>query len=186
MSRKIPTEAKRVFQGLIFDVYQWEQELFDGSYTTFERLKRADTVTVIATSGDKVYLTHQSQPTKPDYYGLLGGRVDAGEEPLEAAKRELLEESGMVSENWELYKTYEPVHKIDWKIYTYIARDCRKVSDQKLDPGEKIEVVECSFDEFIAKTLSEKSWDTELQLDIYRMKEQGTLDTFKKKIFTSK
>ena len=28
--KKIPNNAKRVFKGVIFDVYQWEQEVFDG------------------------------------------------------------------------------------------------------------------------------------------------------------
>lgn len=176
---KLPPDAKLVFQGKIFGVYQWEQEMFDGSYETFEVLKRPDTVEVIATSGERIYLTHQSQPNKHDYYGLLGGRVDKGEEPHAAAKRELLEESGMISESWELFKSYQPVHKIDWSIHTYIAKNCKKVSEQKLDAGEKIEVQECNFEEFIEIVLSEKYWGTELALDILRMKDNGTLESFK-------
>src|SRR5215467_9321922 len=32
----IPEHAERVFQGKIFDVYQWPQKLYDGSTATFE------------------------------------------------------------------------------------------------------------------------------------------------------
>ena len=35
----IPENAKRVFKGIIFDVYQWEQELYNGSKAVFEKLK---------------------------------------------------------------------------------------------------------------------------------------------------
>ena len=36
----IPPEAKCVFRGKIFDVYQWPQRLYDGSTATFEMLRR--------------------------------------------------------------------------------------------------------------------------------------------------
>ncbi len=181
---KLPPEAKLVFKGQIFEVYQWQQEMFDGSFETFEMLKRVSTVEVIATSGEKIFMSHQSQPTKHNYYSLFGGRAEEGEEPLESAKRELLEESGLVSDNWELYKVYEPMHKIDWQIFTFIAKDCRKVADQTLDVGEKIETVECSFDEFIEIVESENYWGNELTLDVFRMeKDPEKLVEFKKQLF---
>jgi ADP-ribose pyrophosphatase len=179
---KLPPEAKLVFQGKIFGVYQWQQEMFDGSFETFEMLKRPDTVEVIAVDGKTIYLTYQSQPNKHNFYSLLGGRVDEGEEPLAAAKRELLEESGMEADGWELFTTYQPVAKIDWSIHTYIAKNCRKVAEQKLDVGEKIEVKECLFDEFLDIVLSDTYWGTGLALDILRMKDNGTLDDFKQKL----
>ena len=47
-AKLIPEEAKKVFQGEIFAVYQWPQEMFDGSFATFEMLRRADTVKILA------------------------------------------------------------------------------------------------------------------------------------------
>lgn len=179
---KIPSEAKRVFKGIIFDVYQWQQKMFDGSSQTFEILKRPNTVEVIAIKDSKICISHQSQPTKPDYYSLFGGRAEEGEDPLVTAKRELLEESGMESDSWELYKSYMPLHKIDWTIYTYIAKDCKKVSDLKLDAGEKIEIKELLFNEFVDFVLSDKYKDKELVMDILRMKVEGKLEEFKIKL----
>ncbi len=179
---KIPAEAKRVFKGVIFDVYQWKQKMFDGSQETFEMLKRPNTIEVIAIKNGKICISYQSQPNKPDFYSLFGGRAEEGEDPLVTAKRELLEESGMSSDNWELYKTYQPHHKIDWDIYTYIAKDCKKVSGQKLDSGEQIEIKELSFEEFIDAVLSDKYWGNELILDVLRMKDKGILEEFKSKL----
>lgn len=68
---KIPLNARRVFKGIIFDVYQWEQKMFDGSFKTFEMLKRLNTVEIIAIQNNKILLSKQSQPNKENFYSLL-------------------------------------------------------------------------------------------------------------------
>ena len=55
----IPADAKRVFEGVIFDVYQWQQKMFDGSTETFEVLKRPDSVEVIAIKDGKMVVIHE-------------------------------------------------------------------------------------------------------------------------------
>lgn len=180
---KIPPEAKRVFKGVIFDVYQWQQKMFDGSSSTFEMLKRTNTVEVIAIEDGKVYLSKQSQPNKADFFSLFGGRAEENEEPIETAKRELLEESGFVSDDWELIKVYEPSHKIEWGIYLFVARNCKKASEPYLDSGEQIKVKSYSFEVFINIILYEDFWGDELILDLLKMKDQGKLEEFKKKLF---
>jgi len=146
-------------------------------------LKRPNTLEIIAVQDNTILLSHQSQPNKENFYSLFGGRGEEGEEPLESAKRELLEEAGLESDNWELFKVYEPAHKIDWHVYTYIAKNCKKVGEQHLDPGEKIEIVECTFEKFLEIVQSKNYWGNELALDIFRMKQQGELDAFRTKLF---
>jgi ADP-ribose pyrophosphatase len=180
---KIPPNAEKVFTGKIFDVYQWEQKMFDGSTAIFESLKRPNTIEVIATRGDKILMSKQSQPNKHNYLSLFGGRAEEGEPALATAKRELLEESGLESRDWELFKVYEPVHKIEWQVYTYIARNCKQIADPKLDPGEKIETIECSFEKFIDLVQDDAYWGTEFTLDVLKMKQAGKLDQFKKQLF---
>ncbi len=161
----IPPDAKRVFHGVIFDVYQWQQKLFDGSYQTFEKLKRPDTVLIIAVNREgKIFFGRQEQPDKAPFAGLLGGRVEEGETPLEAAKRELLEESGYASDEWDSFDVVEPVSKIDWSIYTFIARKCRKVGNQKLEAGERIILAFATFEEFVDLTLSKEFGDSEIRV----------------------
>lgn len=148
---KIPPHAERVFKGVIFDIYQWPQTLYDGTTVTFEMARRPDTVVVIPLNGKEVFYSAQEQPNKSPYLSLFGGRVDEGEQPLAAAKRELLEESGLLSENWEEFFTWRAPGKVEWSIYYYIARGVKKVQEQQLDGGEKVEVRTCSIDEFLTK-----------------------------------
>src|SRR3990167_6673441 len=99
---KIPPQAKKVFSGVIYDVYQWEQAMFDGSPAIFEMLRRPNTVCVIPMVGDQILLAFEEQPNKGPHWTLFGGRQEQDETPIQAAQRELLEESGYVSDNWEL------------------------------------------------------------------------------------
>src|SRR5216683_553384 len=156
---KLPPQAKKVFQGEIFSVHQWEQKLYDGTTATFEMLKRPGTIQIIPTSGEDVYLSYEEQPTKPRTYTLFGGRQEPDEDPLTTAKRELLEETGLESDDWELLKTYEYEGKIEWPMYLFVARNCRKIAEQHLDPGEKIDVKKVSFPEFLDIVSTEDFWN---------------------------
>src|SRR3990167_5801555 len=119
----IPENAKRVFKGVVFDVYQWEQKMFDCSKATFEKLKRPDTVVVFPVLPDgKIILTEQEQPGKAPFIGATGGRIDEGEEVLDAARRELLEESGYTDRGFFFLGAPQPVGKIDWAVFTFVAK----------------------------------------------------------------
>jgi ADP-ribose pyrophosphatase len=148
---KIPKQAKKVFSGILFDVYQWPQKMFDGSTETFEMLKRLDTVVVlpITEAGQVLILSSQEQPGRPVAAGLPAGRSEPGEDPLSAAKRELLEETGYVSDAWELWSTFSPSDEVEWRVHYYVARQARKAQDPELGAGERITCAVISMDEFL-------------------------------------
>lgn len=147
-AKLIPENAKRVFKGQIFDVYQWQQKMFDGTTETFEMLKRPDTIKIIAIKDKKIVITDEQQPDHKSFLDLPGGRHDVDSETeLDAAKREVLEETGMAFKSWKLVKVEQPHTKIDWFVYLFVATDFESQQDQKLDAGEKIEVKSMSFDE---------------------------------------
>src|SRR5438105_1960514 len=102
-ARLIPKQAKKVFTGQIYNVYHWEQPLFDGTTATFEMLGRPDTIQVLAIKDHQLVVLNEEQPNSGRaFYGLPGGRHDVPEETeLDAAKREMLEETGMTFKTWK-------------------------------------------------------------------------------------
>lgn len=162
-SKKIPFGAKCVFRGVIFDVWQWKQKMFDGSFAIFEKLKRPDTVNVIAVVGQKILLLKQKQPDwKKCKNTLAGGRADEGESPLEAAKRELLEESGYISNDWKLWKKQNPYNKLIWTVYTFVAHNCVQKQKPKKDAGERIKPALVTFEEFLKLSDNPDFYEKEL------------------------
>lgn len=83
------------------------------------------------------------------------GTVDAGEEPLAAIRRELLEETGYASDEWHLLGA-APVYPAlqTNRIYSFLALNARRVGGQALDDGEVIRCHEMSLCDFIAQVES--------------------------------
>lgn len=163
----IPDHAKCVFKGVMFDVYQWEQELYDGSKTTFEKIKRPSTVLVYGVlPNGKILLIEDIQPLKKALLCAPGGRVNKDEDSKEAAARELLEETGYTANEFILWKSLNPITKIDWAVYVFIAKGLKKVQDQKLDAGEKVNIIEMSLDEIIDIAVSDGWHDNEIERDL--------------------
>lgn len=148
-ARLIPEQATCVFKGVIFDVYQWQQEKFDGTFATYEMIKRPDTVNVLAIKGDNVVIISDEQPGRRAILTLPGGRHDvASETELDCAKREMHEETGMRFKNWKLISVKQEHAKIDYLYYIFLATDFEGQDEQHVDAGgEKIEVMEVTLGE---------------------------------------
>ena len=81
--------------------------------------------------------------------------LSSAEDALAAAKRELSEETGYESDEWEHLITIPSNATIaDNLAYIYVARNCKKVSGQNLDDMECLNVERYSAEE-IEKMISE-------------------------------
>ncbi|MDD3647856.1 MAG: NUDIX hydrolase [Candidatus Dojkabacteria bacterium] len=171
----IPKHAKRVFSGIIFDIYQWEQRMFDGSTTTFEKAKKkSDSVNVLPiTKEGKIILCKQKQPQERAFTGALGGRIDLKETPLRAAKRELLEESGYKAKKFILLNASQPDIKVDWVCYTFIAKSLITAKAPETDSGERIRLIEVTFDEYMKIITQDNYRDNEISLFLLKAKENS-------------
>jgi ADP-ribose pyrophosphatase len=151
MTNPLPENAQKVFEGVIFDIHQWEQELFDGTKRTFEAATRQSIVIMIPVVGDKIFVAKEEQPGRPPYFAVPAGFSEKSDkEPLDAAKRELKEETGLTSDDWELLDTYSLYPRMSVTDYIYVARNCQKTHEKKLDSGERqLEEHLYTFDEFI-------------------------------------
>ena len=98
---------------------------------------------VAVTSDNKVVLKKEYRyACGEDVIECPAGMIETGEQPYEAAQRELLEETGYKSDDWQyLGYTWESTSKLTNKMHLFLAKDCIKVSGQKLDKNEHIELI---------------------------------------------
>jgi ADP-ribose diphosphatase len=79
-----------------------------------------------------------------------GGVVEEGEDPLEGATRELLEETGYTASQWiQIGQIYPNPALQTNALHCFLALDVENVSAQNLDAGEDIEVHLIPFDELV-------------------------------------
>ena len=74
-------------------------------------------------------------------FELCAGIIEKGESPLESAKRELLEETGYVSNEWVAYGECSPnASGCNNCCYTFIATNIQKIADPQLEKTEDIAI----------------------------------------------
>lgn len=181
----IPEHARHAFKGILFDVYQWEQRLFDGSTTTFEAVKRVPTVQILATTPEqKVILLREEQPYVGAFTAVPGGRIERGDTPRQTVDRELLEELGMTAGRVQQWKKYTIGSSIHWETYDFFARDCRQIQAPDQEPGERIEAVLVTFDEFLEAVEEPGFRNRRLTEELFRMRHTpGALARFRRVLF---
>lgn len=144
-------ENKISFRGKIFRYREVERESTTQEMRgSFDVLDFLEWVNIIAITKDsKVLLVRQyRQGIDAVTTEIPGGAVDIGEEPFAAAQRELKEETGFESNNWQSLGAIEPNPAFQSnRCHVYLAKECVKVAEPQLDPLEELEVDSIALDE---------------------------------------
>ena len=144
--QKISEQSARIgFRRVLRRVYR----LPDGREERFDIKDEGESVCILAlTPEGGVVLTRQYRPGP----GLIiddlpGGAIDDGETPLEAARRELLEETGYEGELRSIGTCLECGYSTKLR-HNFIAMNCVKIATPSPDENEFIETVISPLAEF--------------------------------------
>lgn len=142
-------KVNEVFSGKIINVHVDDIELPDGKTAIREVVEHSGGVCVAAMTEEKeLYFVRQYRyPYKRVLLELPAGKLEKGEDPLEAGIRELEEECGVVADEViSLGTVYPTVAYCSEIIYLFAAKGL-KSSAQHLDDGEFLSVEKISIDE---------------------------------------
>jgi len=146
--------TKLVYDGRLLKVHEDSVRLPDGKTARREYVQHPGAAIIIPMLDDETVLLESQYryPLKRNFYEFPAGKIDAGEDPLETARRELKEECGYQASDWQHLTTLHPcIGYSDERIELYLARGLEHVGGA-LDDGEFLELVPLSMREALAWT----------------------------------
>jgi ADP-ribose pyrophosphatase len=156
--------SKTVFRGPVFSVVSQEVEEPDGVHVRRDIVEHPGSIVILAVDDaggmPRVLLERQYRhATRARLWELPAGSLDPGEQPLPAAKRELLEETGYTASKWQkaLYFFVSPGFLTE-SMQVYLATGLKKGTAQP-EEDERIAVRFFSLKQAISMVMSGKIID---------------------------
>lgn len=172
--------TKEIFKGRVFTVHVDDIELPDGSKSFREVVEHSGGVCVAAiTDEDELFFVRQYRyPYGRVLLELPAGKLEKGEDPLEAGKRELQEECGVTADEIiSMGTVYPTVAYCSEVIHLYAAKNLKK-TQQNLDEGEFLSVEKIKISEAADMVMKGEISDSKtvaLVLKVAKLKEEGRL-----------
>ncbi len=135
--------SEEIYNGRVFIITRDNVELSNGYKTIREVVHHKGGVVIASEKDGKILMVKQFRyPTKEVLYELPAGKLDKEEEEiLDAAKRELEEETGHTANTWEpLGFIWTSPGFCSEKLYLFKASDLTQ-THQHLDEGEVLDYI---------------------------------------------
>lgn len=145
-------DSRTVYRGRLLEVLEDEVRMPDGRAARREYIRHPGAVAMVPLlDAATVVLVRQFRyPLERHFHEIPAGKIDRGEDPLGAARRELAEECGYEAGEWRRLATIHPcIGYSDESIELYLARGLTPVGHGP-DDGEFLEVVRVEFAEALA------------------------------------
>ena len=144
-----------VFAAKHFTVFQTEVQVGEGIQSQHYVSANNAVCVIPLTEQNEIYLIKQYRYIFDNYYlEVISGFIDKGEEPEIAAKRELLEETGLVAKTFVSLGEVEMASSfLKFSQFYFIAKGLQE-GQQQLEDTEDIEVVKIPLQEAVEKVLT--------------------------------
>lgn len=139
-------DGEQVYDGALLDVRRDRARMPDGGEAVREYIVHRGAVLVVPIHDDGRMLVERQfrYPHNRSFLEFPAGKLDPGESALACGVRELIEEAGHTAQVWTRLGAIHPVISYSTEaIEIYAARGLAHVG-AKLDPGEFLEIVECT------------------------------------------
>ena len=163
-------ESKEIFNGRVIRVTLDKVQLEDGTTSTREVVHHHGGACVLPVDADgNVTMVRQFRyALGEELWELPAGKLEAGEDPFEAAKRELSEECGLTADTYtELGVVYPTVGYDSERIYLWAAEGLHTVG-QHLDAGEFLDVVKMPFAQALGLVIDGTIKDSKTQIALLK------------------
>ncbi len=165
--KKISSRA--AYRGRLLKVNEDEVRLPDGGKALREYILHPGAAIILPLFEDgSVLLERQFRyPLGQHFYELPAGKLEAGEPPLETAKRELLEETGYTAGEWrELARVHPCIGYSNEQIDFFVARKL-EFKGARLDEGEFLETLRMPLAEAIDWIRCGRISDTKTMMGLF-------------------
>lgn len=166
-------EKNYVYEGKIINVRRDKAELHNGKPCTREVVEHNGGVCVAALTddGELIFVRQFRYPYMEVILELPAGKLEKGEDPFEAGKRELEEETGTVAgKYYDLGKFYPTPGYCGEIIYLYAASEL-KATSMNPDEDEFLEVEKIPVEKAVDMVLKGEIPDGKTQTLIMRVAE---------------